>query len=106
MRFIFEVKVIPPYTVEEYAANWVRASEIIQRTPGALGTRLHRKIGAPDTLLAIAHWSSKEARDARDDSRDKLVGDILAMHRQTCQITVIGEFEEAEWEVSPGTATK
>ena len=101
MKFIFEVKVIPPYTIEEYAANWVRASKIIQQTPGALGTRLHRKIGSPDTLLAIASWRSKAARDAKDDSRDQLVREILAMHHQRCEITVIGEFDEPEWVVIP-----
>ncbi len=101
MKFIFEVKVKPGYSVEEYAANWVRASEIIQRTPGALGTRLYRKIGEPDTLLAIASWTSKEARDAKDDSRDQLVREILSMHYERCEITVIGEFEEPEWEVLP-----
>lgn len=59
MKFIFEVRVKPGYTVEEYAESWVRASEVIQQTPGARGTRLHRKIGEPDVLLAIACWESK-----------------------------------------------
>jgi hypothetical protein len=33
----------PGYTVDEYADACVRASKIIQRTPGARGTYLHRK---------------------------------------------------------------
>lgn len=59
MKFIFEVRMKPGYTVDEYAEAWIRASEVIQRTPGALGTRLHRKIGEPDTLLAIASWGPR-----------------------------------------------
>ena len=57
MKFIFEVRMKPGYTLEEYADAWIRASEIIQRTPGAHGTYLHRKIGSIDTLLAIATWA-------------------------------------------------
>ncbi|MGV6807700.1 MAG: antibiotic biosynthesis monooxygenase family protein [bacterium] len=101
MKYIFEVKMKPGITVEEYAANWIRASEIIQRAPGARGTRLHRKIGEPDTLLAIASWESKAARDAKDDSRDALVREILAEHYEKCEISIVGEFEEPEWEVIP-----
>ena len=73
MKFIFEVRVKPGFTVEEYAQGWVEASEIIQQTPGARGTYLHRKIGHPDTVLAIAHWDSKAHRDAKDDSRSEKV---------------------------------
>lgn len=107
MKFIFEVRMKPGYTVDEYAEAWIRASEVIQQTPGALGTRLHRKIGEPDTLLAIASWESKAARDAKDDRRDELVRGILEKHARNCEITIIGEFEEPEWEVLPerGRAT-
>jgi hypothetical protein len=105
MKFIFEVRVKPPYTVEEYAAAWVTASEIIQRTPGARGTRLHRRIGSPDTLLAIATWESKAHRDAKDDRRDATVRAILDRHAGSCEITVIGEFDEAEWIVLPPPPT-
>lgn len=99
MKYIFEVRVIPPYTVAEYAAGWVEASRIIQQTPGALGTELHRKIGSDDTLLAIAHWQSKAHRDVKDDDRDATVKAILAKHHKTCEITLIGEFDEPEWVV-------
>lgn len=101
MKFIFEVRMKPGYTVEQYAAAWIEASEIIQRTPGAKGTYLHRKIGEPDTLMAIATWESKAHRDAKDDRRDATVKAILEKHARTCEITVIGEFEEPEWEVLP-----
>ncbi|GMU45902.1 MAG: hypothetical protein AMXMBFR26_06840 [Porticoccaceae bacterium] len=101
MKFIFEVRVKPGYSAEEYAEAWVRASEIIQRTPGARGTYLHRKIGDPERLLAIAHWDSKAARDAKDDRRDETVRRILEKHARTCEFTLIGEFEEPEWAVLP-----
>ena len=101
MKFIFEVRMKPGYTVEEYAQAWIRASEIIQRAPGARGTYLHRKIGAPDTVLAIATWDSKEHRDAKDDRRDETVRAILARHAIHCETTVIGEFEDPEWVVLP-----
>jgi heme-degrading monooxygenase HmoA len=101
MKFIFEVRMKPGYTVEEYADAWTRASTIIQRTPGARGTFLHRKIGQPDTLLAIATWDSKASRDAKDDRRDQTVREILEKHAANCEITVIGEFEDPEWTVIP-----
>lgn len=101
MKFIFEVRMKPGYTVEEYAEGWVRASEIIQQTPGARGTYLHRKIGEPDTLLAIATWESKAHRDAKDDGSSETVRAILDKHAKHCEITVIGEFEEPEWSVLP-----
>ncbi|MCU5783085.1 MULTISPECIES: antibiotic biosynthesis monooxygenase family protein [Alloalcanivorax] len=101
MKFIFEVRMKPGYTVAEYAAAWIEASEIIQQAPGARGTYLHRKIGEPDTLLAIAHWESKAHRDAKDDRRSEIVRGILEKHARTCEITVIGEFEEPEWQVPP-----
>lgn len=53
MKFILEVRMKPGYTVEEYAAAWISASEIIQRTPGAPSrnsntvVRLVGKHGAP-----------------------------------------------------------
>ena len=101
MKFIFEVRVKPGFTVEEYAQGWVEASEIIQQTPGARGTYLHRKIGEPDKVLAIAHWDSKAQRDAKDDSRSEKVKAILAKHAKVCEVTVIGEFDEPEWQVLP-----
>ena len=104
MKYIFEVRMKPGYTVEQYAQAWVQASEIIQRAPGALGTELHRKIGSDDTVLAIAHWESKARRDAKDDSADATVRAILERHAKHCEVTVIGEFDEPEWVVEPPPA--
>jgi quinol monooxygenase YgiN len=101
MKFIFEVRMKPGYTVEEYADAWIQASEIIQQSPGAQGTYLHRKIGEPGVLLAIATWESKAHRDAKDDRRNETVRAILDKHALNCEITVIGEFDEPEWVVLP-----
>lgn len=101
MKYLFEVRIKPGHTAEQYAEAWVRASEIIQRAPGARGTRLHRAIGRPDTLLAIASWDTKADRDAMERAHDPTVQAIIAEAAQHCDIRVIGEFEEAEWIVLP-----
>lgn len=103
MKFIFEVRLKPGRTVEDYAQTWVRASEIIQRAPGARGTQLHRKIGEPDTLLAIASWDSKGARDAREEflKPDAAMRAVLDAHFDIVDFKPIGEFEEPEWIVNP-----
>jgi hypothetical protein len=102
MRYVFEVRIKPGHTAEQYAAAWVRVSEILQRAPGAQGTRLHRRIGDPRRLLAIASWDSKASRDAMEQRRDPIVRSILDEAAQHCDIVLIGEFEEAEWVVEPG----
>ena len=102
MIFVFEVHVKPGHTAEAYAEAWVRASEIIQRTPGARGTRLHRKIGDDATLLAIASWDSKAARDAMEASPSDEVRRIIAEQAEFVDIRVIGEFEDPDWVVNPG----
>ena len=101
MHFIFEVHVRPGYTAEQYADAWVRASRLIQRAPGARGTRLHRKIGDPDVLLAIASWESKEVRDAMEARPDQEARAIIASQAPFVDVRVIGEFEDAEWVVMP-----
>ena len=103
MYFLFEIQVKPGYSAEQYAGAWVRASEIIQRAPGALGTRLHRKLDDPNVLLAIARWESKEQRDAMEESPGEKVREIIASQAPFVDIRVIGEFEEPEWVVEPGS---
>ena len=104
MHFIFEVHIKPGYTPEQYADAWVRASQIIQQAPGARGTRLHRKIGDPDTLLAIATWESKAQRDAMEAEADERVGAIIAEQAQFVDVRLIGEFEDPEWVVEPSAS--
>ena len=102
MHFIFEVHIRPGYTPEQYADAWVRASRIIQRSPGAQGTRLHRKIGEPDVLLAIATWESKAVRDAMESRQAGEVLEIIQSQAEFVDIHLIGEYASPEWEVIPG----
>lgn len=101
MIFVFEVRIRPGHSAERYAEAWVRASEIIQAAPGARGTRLHRKIGDPDRLIAIASWESKAERDAAEEQRDPRVQAILDEQSELVEIEIIGEFEDPDWVVLP-----
>lgn len=101
MYFIFEVHIRHGYTQEQYADGWVRASRIIQESPGAQGTRLHRKIGEPGVLLAIATWESKALRDAMEGDQAREVQAIFASQAEFADVHLIGEFEAPEWEVLP-----
>ncbi len=102
MIYVFEVGIRPGYTAEAYADAWARASEIIQSAPGARGTRLHRKIGDPNVLLAIASWESKVDRDAMEAVPSATVRRIIEEEAEFVDIRVIGEFEDPEWIVKLG----
>ncbi len=101
MIYVFEVHVKPGHTAEQYADAWVRASEIIQRAPGARGTRLHRRLDDPASLLAIAKWESKSQRDAMEARPDDTVKAIIASQAPFVDIRVVGEFDDPEWAVEP-----
>ena len=101
MHFIFEVHIKPGYSAQQYADAWLRASEIIQRSPGARGTRLHRKIGDDSVLLAIATWESKAVRDAMEARQPATVRAIIASQAEFVDIKVVGEFDEPDWTVVP-----
>ena len=101
MKYIFEVLIKQGHTAEEYADAWVRASELIQRAPGALGTELHRKIGEPDKLIAIAHWESKAQRDAMEAEHDPEIAQIIRSAAPFVQIRSLGAYDDPEWVVMP-----
>lgn len=101
MKFIFEVRVKPGHTAQDYADAWVRASELIQQAPGARGTELHRKIGDPNTLIAIASWDSKEQRDAMEGQHNPEIAAIIRSAAPFVDITPLGEFDDPEWVVMP-----
>jgi hypothetical protein len=101
MHFIFEIHMKPGYPPESYARAWVQASEIIQQATGAAGTRLHRKIGEPTVLLAIATWDSRQSRIAMEERLDERVRSIIAQQAEFVQVKMIGEYEAPEWEVLP-----
>ncbi len=101
MIYVFEVAVKPGYSAEAYAEAWVAASRIIQRSPGARGTRLHRKLDDPSRLIAIASWDSRDNREASAAVVDKTVKQIIASQAPFVDIRVIGEFDDPEWVVDP-----
>ena len=100
MKFIFEIRIKPGYTEADYAKAWQKASAIIQKQPGAQGARLHRKVGEPGVLLAIANWESKKARtlamknvkNAGEETRK-----IVDEHWEIGEITILGDFDETDW---------
>lgn len=47
-----------------YVTFWKDVSRVIQREPGARGTRLHRVHGSEPAVLVIAEWESAETRIA------------------------------------------
>jgi heme-degrading monooxygenase HmoA len=104
MKFIFQITIKPDHTIEEYVEAWKRASEIIQRSAGARGTRLYRKTSESNVLLAIAEWDSKPARDqamARLEKTDPATQAILGEHLKFGELTTLGSFDETEWFVLP-----
>ncbi|MDX1706711.1 antibiotic biosynthesis monooxygenase family protein [Pseudidiomarina sp.] len=101
MKYIFEVHIKEGHSAEDYAEAWVRASEIIQRAPGARGTELHRKLDDPKVLIAIAHWDSKAERDAMESQHNPEVAAIIRAAADFCEIRPIGEFAEPDWVVEP-----
>lgn len=103
MRFIFQIQIKQGHTLDEYVEAWRRASVVFQRMPGARGTRLHRKIGDSRSLLAIAEWDSKEARDQAMNHlrQDQATSVVLDEHLKFGDFSLVGEFDEPEWSVFP-----
>ncbi len=102
MKYIFEITIKPGHTEEEYVAAWQKGSAIIQQQAGAQGTALHRKIGEPGKLLAIATWESKDARDKAMQALkqlDEKSRRTIDQHKQYGEFRAIGNFEEPEWKV-------
>ena len=104
MKYIFRITLKAGRTTDEYVAAWEAGSAIIQRLPGAMGTRLHRAIGQPGVLLAIATWESKASRDAAMEHMRKSDLDTQAVWQAPRKIgtsLIIGEYEEPEWQILP-----
>ena len=102
MIYVYEDHFKPGHTADQYVDACVRACNIIQRAPGARGTRLHRRLNDPTVLLAIAIWESKLQRDAMEASPYATVKAIIASQAPFVDIRVVGEFEDAQWVVEPG----
>ena len=102
MIYVFEIEVKPGYSAAAYAAAWVEASRIIQRSKGARGTRLHQSLDDDSHLIAIAAWDSKDDREASAAVVDDTVKSIIASQAPFVNIRVIGEFDDPAWIVEPG----
>ncbi len=101
MYYIFEVIAKEGHSIDEYAISWLEASALIQRSPGAQGTRLHRKIGDDRRALAIATWDSKASRDAASLMGGEEVKAIIESQADIVTVQFVGEFEAPAWEVLP-----
>ena len=51
MKYIFEITIKPNSTQEEYIEAWQKSSSLIQKSPGASGTKLYGKIGEVNKLI-------------------------------------------------------
>lgn len=103
MKFVFEATIRPGCTEQQYIDAWTTGSTLIQKEPGALGTRLHRKIGASGTLLAIASWESREHRNSAIAKlrEDPTTCALIDRHEQFADTRIVGEFDEPQWQVLP-----
>ena len=103
MKFIFQIRVKNESTIEDYVEAWKKASTVIQQKCGARGTFLHRRIGDPNILLAVAEWDSRKSRNHAMKSlrNDPAILEILDRHLEFGELSIVGEFEDPEWSVVP-----
>jgi hypothetical protein len=104
MKFIFKIKIKEGCTEQEYIDAWKKGSALIQKLPGARGTKLHRKIDESGILIAIAEWKSKELRDVamqKLDQEPQNVQFVLHKHKEYGETEVLGNFEEIETVLPP-----
>jgi len=97
VKYIFEIKLKAGCTAKEYAEAWKKGSAIIQKSAGAQGTILYRKLGDPRTLLVIASWNSTEARyNAMEQLRNMEleIREIIDEHEKYATFNSLGYFEE------------
>lgn len=82
---------------EAYISQWQKGSDIIQSYPGALGTKLYKKLDEPGYLYAMADWESKEVRTKAIEAikRDRPdAEEVLHKHEQFLNSHItFGEFE-------------
>ena len=98
MKFIFKIKIKDGHTEQEYIDAWKKGSTVIQKSVGAKGTVLHRKIGEPGILIAIAEWESKELRDIamKKLGSNSELQVVLNNHKEFGETEILGHFEEIE----------
>ena len=97
VKYIFEIKLKAGCTAKQYMEAWKKGSAIIQKSKGARGTILFRKVDDPTTLLAIASWDSTEIRYvAMESLRNELqeVRNVVDKHEEYATFNSLGYFEE------------
>ncbi len=97
MKFIFQIGIKKGHTKKQYIDAWKKGSAIIQKSAGAQGTTLYQNMSNPNTLLAMATWKSKKARDAamkRLHTATPKTKEIITEHRKHANTINIGNFEE------------
>lgn len=106
-KFIFEVKVNDGQD-DIFIEHWHKGSIPIQEMPGALGTKLHKKIGEEHTYIAIAEWESLDARktamkainSGEDKDRYKRVKEWGA-NEDFGEVKIIAEVDEIDSVLPP-----
>lgn len=104
MKFIFEVRIKPGKTAEQYIQAWRNGSTIIQKGRGAQGTKLYHKTGDTNSFIAIATWESKDARDKAMkelERADPQTKEIIEKHKEYGEINILGAFDEPPQSVDP-----
>ena len=100
-KYIFQVKVRAGEDAA-FIESWHNGSIPIQKSLGAMGTRLHKKRGDEHTYVAIAEWESREARQAAFAELDK-PGNPLGQEMEKWghnedfgEVTLIAEVDEID----------
>lgn len=97
MKFIFLVKIKEGCSAEDYIEAWKKGSEIIQKSEGARGTALYKKVDDSGSFIAIAEWESEEARKKAMQKLDEAgleVQQVRHKHKDYGDMEALGYFEE------------
>lgn len=101
IRFVFQARLKPGCTEQQYIDAWRRGSQLVQVLPGARGTIMHRSLDYSNTYMAIATWDSKEARDSAMYELGQMDQSILEIWNEDEQYATfllvsadLGHFEE------------
>jgi len=92
--FVFEIRLKPGHTIEQYRFDWQNGSDRIVQELGCKCTTLFRSLTDPNLLIAMPEWESIEARiDAMEKINNPDHPDYDLTHRH---------LEHADFVLSPG----
>ena len=82
---------------EAYVKQWQKGSDVIQKQPGARGTKLFLNLNDPGFFYAMAEWESKDLRDkAIENIKNNNPDHEEILHKHTTFVDkteTLGEFE-------------